>query len=176
MSTNDVPGANKNNADELHNGCWAEHEDGSLILVEGVESDRVIYSVFDLSQTPPMEYRDAMPKQDFEDKFSYAPCGSSSIKWTWHDKTQFPWNLVIKEGAKDGLRYACVDDQLSAAAKVAKSRSMHGAPLDPDKGKHLVPSVVDKTPTKNRAVRNIMKALGKLKRSVKSLVGSNNSN
>lgn len=32
MSTNDVPGAKTENRDVLAMGCWAEHEDGSLIL------------------------------------------------------------------------------------------------------------------------------------------------
>ena len=58
MSTNDVPGADPRNSDELATGCWAEHEDGSLIFVESTEVNRVIYSVFDMSRTPPLEYRD----------------------------------------------------------------------------------------------------------------------
>jgi len=33
MSTNDVPGAKAANNDALAMGCWAEHADGSLILM-----------------------------------------------------------------------------------------------------------------------------------------------
>lgn len=49
MSTNDVPGANPKNADVLAMGCWAEHEDGSLIFVESVEGGTVVYSIFDIA-------------------------------------------------------------------------------------------------------------------------------
>lgn len=34
MSTQDVPGANRANRDQLASGCWAEHEDGSLLFVK----------------------------------------------------------------------------------------------------------------------------------------------
>lgn len=50
MSTNDVPGANPVNGDKLGMGCWAEHQDGSMILVEGTEGNRVIYSIFDMAR------------------------------------------------------------------------------------------------------------------------------
>ena len=49
MSTNDVPGAKKENDDTLHGGCWAEHPDGSLMVVYAVEGARVIF--FNLSLT-----------------------------------------------------------------------------------------------------------------------------
>jgi hypothetical protein len=49
MSTNDVPGARAENHDQLAIGCWAEHDDGSLVLVESTEAGRVIFSVFDLA-------------------------------------------------------------------------------------------------------------------------------
>ena len=50
MSTNDVPGANPANRDELAMGAWAEHADGSLIFVESTEGGTCIYEVFDLSE------------------------------------------------------------------------------------------------------------------------------
>jgi len=62
MSTNDVPGHNPVNNDELRSNCWAEHDDGSLILVQSTEGGRVIYMMFDLSVEPVVEYRDAMPE------------------------------------------------------------------------------------------------------------------
>jgi hypothetical protein len=125
MSTNDVPGANPKNRDELACGCWAEHEDGSLIFVESTEDDRVIYSVFDMEKDPVTEYRDSMKIGAFKKAFTWNPSDKallSGIKWTWHDKTPFPWDRVIKKGAKDGIRHVHVEDQLNAAERVRQSR------------------------------------------------------
>lgn len=47
MSTNDVPGLNPKNRDELHAGCWAEHDNGTLIYVLGTEGNKVIYDLFE---------------------------------------------------------------------------------------------------------------------------------
>jgi hypothetical protein len=118
MSTNDVPGANPDNNDELAMGCWAEHTDGSLIFVESTEADRVVYSIFDMSRTPPVEYRDAMPTDTFEDRFSRE---ADEGPWTWHDKTPFDWDRVIKAGVPDGVRAAFADHTLNAARRVADS-------------------------------------------------------
>jgi len=129
MSTHDVPGYNPVNNDKLAMGCWAEHKDGSLILVEGTEGDRVIYSMFDTTQAPIMEYRDAMPESVFKKAFSWKSGDSiNNEKWTWHDKTPFDWNRVIKAGGKPGLRYAIVDDQISAAMRVAEALKLNGEP------------------------------------------------
>jgi len=131
MSTNDVPGAKASNNDELAMGCWAEHDDGSLIFVESTEGGRVIYSVFDITKTPPVEFRDSMPQEGFEAHFSWDPKGKKDqIKWTWHDKTPFPWNRVIKEGVPDGVRHACAHDLLTSAERVAKSRDLIGHKVD----------------------------------------------
>lgn len=130
MSTNDVPGYKLENKDELKMGCWAEHDDGSLIFIESVENHRVIYSIFDMAKEPIVEYRDAMPEADFKVAFSwsdadkkYKPANDKvpQIKWTWHDKTRFPWERVIKEGAKDGMRFASASDLRTAAERVADS-------------------------------------------------------
>jgi len=133
MSTTDVPGARAVNRDELSMGCWAEHEDGSLIFVENTEGGRVIYSVFDVSKKPPMEYRDAMPEDGFKEHFSWDPNGKKSddnLKWTWHDKTTFPWDRIIEEGMPDGVRHACANHLISAAKRVSKSRQLMGNPID----------------------------------------------
>ena len=136
MSTNDVPGACPEHRDKLAMGCWAEHEDGSLLFVESTEGGRVIYSIFDMSgksKTPPtpiVEFRDAMPQKGFEQLFSYTPNKKKGKKpvgdviWTWHDKTPFPWERIIEEGSKDGVRYASADDQISAAQRVAQARNL----------------------------------------------------
>jgi len=42
MSTNDIPGANPANGNELRLGCWASARNGSLIFVYEVDGGRVI--------------------------------------------------------------------------------------------------------------------------------------
>lgn len=167
MSTNDVPGAVASNRDELGIGCWAEHEDGSLIFVESTENGRVIYSIFDMRKNGDIvEYRDAMKEKAFKKHFSWKPEADDDeelegIKWTWHDKTPFPWDRVIAEGAKDGPRFTHADQLLSAAEKVARSRELRGVPLDVDSKSHLV----DKTQGKKiaKAIKKaIQKAIDKL--------------
>ena len=133
MASNDVPGANPANNDELAVGAWGEHEDGSLIFVEGVQDYRVIYSMFDMAPTPPLEYRDAMSEIVFKRSFSWsAPSASplSNEKWTWHDKTPFPWNKIIKEGISDGARLTSAADTLSAAARIAASLGVRAEEFD----------------------------------------------
>lgn len=132
MSTNDVPGANPVNADKLGVGCWAEHEDGSLIFVESTEGGRVIYSVFDTSEKPVIEYRDSMAEGAFKKQFSWMPSdGSTKDKWTWHDKSPFPWDRIIKKGARDGRRDVSAEETLTAAARIRKSREIRrGHPVD----------------------------------------------
>lgn len=126
MSTKDVPGANPANADVLAMGAWAEHPDGSLIVVESVEMGSVIYSIFDVAQDPVVEYRDAMREDEFEDAFSWDPDGDldddvvPNIKWTWHDKTPFPWDRVMQV-VSSGVRHASAASQLNAAQRVAES-------------------------------------------------------
>ena len=115
MSTSDVPGNKKEHHDELGHGCWAEHEDGSLILVQSTEDKRVIYDVFDLKPgvaTPEgttvsksvIEYRDVKAEKEFKKDFSYDPAKGKkdgvNEEWTWHDKTPFPWQRVIDAGMK----------------------------------------------------------------------------
>lgn len=129
MSTHDVPGANPVNGDALAMGCWAEHSDGSLILVESTEGSRVIYSIFDMAKEPPIEYRDAMPEVSFHSTFSWANAGKRSLneKWTWHDKTPFPWDRIIKNGARDGSRLPAAEHVLNAAERIMESRTRHSA-------------------------------------------------
>lgn len=139
MSTSDVPGANPSNSDDLHMGCWGEHEDGSLIFVKSTEGDRVIYEMYDLNQTPVLFFQDAMIESGFKSKFSWDPKNPNKSfgKWTWHDKSAFPWDRIIKN-ARPGLTYASAADQLSAAQKVAQAMGHTAAPVDPNKLQHLV--------------------------------------
>ena len=135
MSTHDVPGANPANHDELAMGCWAEHEDGSLILVESTEGNRVIYSIFDLSQRDPIEYRHALPEAAFKDTFTWVKGGSgkkTNEKWVWHDKTPFPWDKIIKAGISEGQRPVSADDFLTAAQRVAEHLKLTGASVSRD--------------------------------------------
>lgn len=80
MATQDCPGYGNATNDTLKMGCWAEHEDGSLILVQSTEGGRVVYMMFDISTTPITEYRDAMPGEAFKKTFSW---GKTKEKWVW---------------------------------------------------------------------------------------------
>ncbi len=143
MSTNDVPGAVPANNDQLQMGCWAEHDDkASFIFVYNTENGRVIYTMFDVGKDPVIEYRDAMPEKEFKDFFSWkAPFRTAKKgdkeKWTWHDKTPFPWDKVIKHGARQGVKYASAFDQLSAAERVARSLQLEGQVFDEEKAEHM---------------------------------------
>lgn len=154
MSTNDVPGAKKYNNDDLAMGCWAEHDDGSLIFVESTENGRAIYSVFDIAdEDNPLEYRDSMLVKDFKQAYSWDPKKKDSIRWTWHDKTAFPWEKVIEIGAKDGVRYPSATQLISAAERVAQSRKLKGAVIDRDDHAHKVDRKAEK------AAYSIMKGI-----------------
>jgi hypothetical protein len=140
MATTDVPGANPKNGDSLRMGCWAEHEDGSLIFVQGTEQNRVIYSMFDMSKDPIVEYRDAMANDTFNSTFSWEKKPKQE-KWTWHDKTPFPWDKIIKRGASDGWRPASAAALLTAAERVADSLALRGAQIAADQYKHKAEDV-----------------------------------
>ncbi len=142
MSTNDVPGAKAANRDELSMGCWAEHEDGSLIFVESSEGNRVVFSLFDMAKKPIMEYRTAMPEVNFKKEFTWDPKDKSSIKWTWHDKTPFNWDRIIGAGFQEGMRYASAGDVLSAAQRIAERLNISGHDLQRSMHDHKVQSVV----------------------------------
>ena len=144
MATADVPGANPANADVLAAGCWAEHSDGSLMYVKGTEGGQVVYELYDLAQDPPVYYQDAMREQAFKDAFSYPPNGKSADKWTWHDKTPFPWHRVMKTFDKPRPVHADVHDTLSAAARVAQSLRLRAQKLQPEEVTHLSPQEVPK--------------------------------
>lgn len=138
MSTNDVPGANAANRDILAAGCWAEHTDGSLIYVLGNEGGRAIYQIYDVAQTPPVFYQDAMIEKAFKDQFSFPPVGASADKWTWHDKTPFPWNKVMQSIQRPTPQHADVSDTLSAAARVAESLKLRAENLTEEKIGHNI--------------------------------------
>jgi hypothetical protein len=126
MSTTDVPGAKSVNHDVLAMGCWAEHEDGSLIFVESTEGGNVVYSIFDVAAQPIVEYRDAMPEKGFQKRFSWH--SKDDVKWTWHDKTAFPWERVM-EHFPPGSRNASAVGTMSAAQRVARSLDLRAEPL-----------------------------------------------
>jgi len=162
MSTNDVPGHKSYNNDKLAMGCWAEHDDGSMIFVQSTEGGRVIYMMFDLSADPIVEYRDAMPEKGFKETFSWDSSKKDSIKWTWHDKSPFPWDRVIKKGSRDGVHYASVFDQLTAAQKVSKSLQLKVSEFTPEKYEHMV-DTVKQGKTSNRLLSTIQAAINKLR-------------
>lgn len=137
MSTNDVPGANSANKDELASGCWAEHEDRSLLFVKGTEQQQVVYELYDLAQDPPVYYQDAMREYEFKSSFSFPPVGQSAEKWTWHDKTPFPWSSVMSTFDKPRPVHADVHDQLTAAARVARSLQLRGQAVATENVEHM---------------------------------------
>lgn len=161
MSTDDVPGANPANKDILAAGCWAEHDDGSLLYVKGTENEQVVYELFDVAQDPPVYYPDAMTEKAFKASFSYPPVGKSAEKWTWHDKTPFPWSRVMKTFDKPRPSYADVHEQLSAAARVAQSLRLRAQRLTPEGVEPMTPRSV---PTGGRGiVRRLKDALAALR-------------
>lgn len=148
MATQDVPGANPANKDILASGCWAEHDDGSLLYVKGTEGGQVVYEIYDLAQDPPVYYQDAMREAAFKKQFSYPPAGSSPEKWTWHDKTPFPWAKVMKTFDKPRPVHADVHDTLSAAARVAQSLRLRAQKLTEDD----VAPMTEQVRTKGRSI------------------------
>lgn len=160
MATHDVPGHNPSNNDELKAGCWAEHSDGSLIFVQSTEGGRIIYMMFDTLTDPITEYRDAMPEKGFKETFSWK--NVNDIRWTWHDKTPQPWDRIIKSGAKDGLHFASADEQLSAAAKVARSLKLRSKKFQESSVDHLREKVTTGK-TSNRVIRALQAAINELR-------------
>lgn len=197
MSTSDVPGARKSNNDELHGGCWAEHPDGSLILVHSTEGKRVIYDVFELKTGSAHEFRGIMAETEFKDEFSYRPdkdkSDGVSERWTWHDKSPFPWDKVIEAGEKmlaikevdpsgKALAVAAVgrglietqgeddiepfknaDEMTTAARRVAKTLGLKGGKFDLGKAKHLTTSKGGKT-AKETVLSRIGRAFGMMRK------------
>jgi len=136
MATQDVPGASPANRDELHAGCWAEHADGSLIFVKGAEGGKVVYEIYDLAYDPPVSYTDAMEEGGFKKQFSYPPVGVSKDRWTWHDKTAFPWDRVMKRALRPRPETAFAEDQMTAAERVAQSLKLRAREVHEDAIRH----------------------------------------
>lgn len=127
MATHDCPGYGAATNDELKMGCWSEHKDGSLILVEGTENGVVVYSIFDMDKKPIIEYRDSMKETAFKKQFSWG----TDAGWVWHNRTAFPWDRIIDKGGQDGTRHASAVDLMTAAERVRRSRELHtGEPVD----------------------------------------------
>lgn len=83
MSTKGVPGSKAAPGDKLPAGCWAE-QGKELVLVEQVKAPSVVYLTIDAKKVITAA---AMTRVDFEMQFQ---------GWTWHDKTPFPWDRVLK--------------------------------------------------------------------------------
>ncbi len=160
MSTNDVPGNNPINNDELAMGCWAAHEDGSLMLVQSSEGGRVVYIVFDLSADPPLQYTDTMAEKAFKRTYSFP---DSDDKWTWHDKSPFPWDQVIDAGVQQGPAYASADALETAAARVAKSRDLKSKGFSQDEAEDMAAVWTEIIRKAGPIIRDIQKAIGNLR-------------
>ena len=85
------------------------------VFVESTEASKVVFSIFDLAIDPPVEYRDSMIQHVFERVFGYP--SDTGQKWTWHDKTPFPWEKII-DHLPDGPRPASASQQMSTARRV----------------------------------------------------------
>jgi len=101
MSTNDVPGSNPKNNDVLSPLNWAEHKDGSLLLVYDVTNKDVVFSMFDLETNS--EYKSSMLRAEFDRKFSVGDSLIENVIWEWHDKSPFPWHKILKRGKSELL-------------------------------------------------------------------------
>jgi hypothetical protein len=156
MSTQDVPGYGSAASDVLAMGHWAEHKDGSLLLVESTEGGRVVYVMFDMAQDPPVEYRDAMPEKGFKETFSWnSPGKMIDQPWSWHDKTPFPWEEIIKYGFPAGQRSSSANAVLSAAQRIAESLRLRKRRVDPQNYEHLK----ERSPTGRGIIERIQKVL-----------------
>lgn len=162
MSTHDVPGADPAHNDELAAGCWAEHEDGSLIFVKGTEAGQVVYEIYDVGHDPVVFYQDAMRETAFKSQFSWsAPSASpvAGVQWTWHDKTPFPWDRVMKAYSSPVPVPAEATEQLSAASRIAESLKLRAEKLHEADAR----SRVDRLEAKGRSI------LGRIKEAVEVL-------
>jgi hypothetical protein len=168
MSTDTVPGADPKNRDKLARGCWAEHEDGSLIYVKDIdENDRVIYEIYDFKDPgSPVYYPHAMPLKEFEKTFSYDPKkkAADTVKWTWHDKTPMPWDKVMRQIERPYPVLANVGDNFTAAQRMAESLQLRVAEALSRK------DVLDRSGVTEEPVGSTAKTIwGKLKHAVGGL-------
>eukprot|EP00697_Spironema_sp_BW2_P016820 gnl/Spiro4/8261_TR4368_c0_g2_i1.p2 gnl/Spiro4/8261_TR4368_c0_g2~~gnl/Spiro4/8261_TR4368_c0_g2_i1.p2 ORF type:complete len:104 (-),score=14.51 gnl/Spiro4/8261_TR4368_c0_g2_i1:166-477(-) len=74
-----------------------------------------------------------MPEASFKTTFTWDSKKKASEKWTWHDKTPFPWDRVIKAGVSDGPRNASAADVMNAAERIAQSLKLKGAEIHKDR-------------------------------------------
>jgi hypothetical protein len=139
MSTNDVPGAKKANKDVLAAECWAEADDGSLIIVRAVEAKRVVYEMYDLApKGGPIEYRHTMDENGFKRAFSWTAgddldgvddkvqqSNVPKVRWTWHDKTPVPWDRIFRD-FPSGMRVPSAAQQHATAAAIDESLERTG--------------------------------------------------
>lgn len=142
MSTTDVPGAVPAHGDRLREGCWAEHPDGSLLHVLQGEGGRVVYDMFDLSQSGRViRYVDTMPIESFNRAYSWHRSDPASVRWTWHDKSGFPWDRVFdhvpQELGHDTDHVETVADEPPAAlrsvvAQLAERLRLAGEEMTPE--------------------------------------------
>lgn len=170
MSTYDVPGANAINQDVLDIGCWAEHQDGSFILVEGfTDSDKsVVYSIFDTNTNPPVSYRDTMLLEDFY--YNYSTINEEDVKWLWHDKTPFPWEKFIIDKMPMSQRVVLTAEQISVAKKVADDLGLNKTGLTINDIEEKKKSISEKKSISSKIRSKIGKALYRLSNNISNLL------
>lgn len=129
MSTFDVPGYRAENQDALASGCWAEHADGSLMVVGSVDADWVRYLIFDPSVSPVGVMADIMHEAEFKETYSRGAPKFQGIDWLWHDKTPFPWGALMS-----------AKPQASAATHAGRHRSLNAKQMRPEHVRKLIAS------------------------------------
>ena len=139
-------------ADELHTGCWAEHDDeSSLILVEDVTDEKVIYTIFDVNKK--IEYRDSMHPDLFKRSYTFRSGEAVANElWTWHDKTKFPFERIM-ENKKFALT---IEDKITAAIRVAEALKLESTQLRADRRRFSsVMGMIDKLQSALSRLRGI---------------------
>lgn len=161
MSTNAVPGANPKNRDYLERGAWAEDKDQtSLVHVIGREDGSIVFQIYDLSEDPIIFYQNALIESEFKTFFSVPPVGTSDVTWTWHDKTDFPFDRVMKRFSSKASYHADVKDQLSVAQRIAAALHIKGKRLT----KEDVSAQVEREHNRGMAIIDVVtEALGKIR-------------
>ena len=124
MATPDVPGANPKNNDKLSALNWAEHDDGSLVIVYQVTEKEVVFSLFDSEK----EFKSKMNRKEFERQFSKNVTkkpSDSKIVWTWHDKTPIPWDRALQSRSR-----IMTITETTAAHKVGRAINAEAGKID----------------------------------------------
>lgn len=135
MATHSVPGKKPENQDVLARGCWAEHNDGSLLIVHGIEEGTVVYSLFGART----EWSGRMEEDEFKTRYSFSERQDrdEAWRWLWHDKTPFPSERIVNAGMRSS------ENVKPAAQRVAEALGLRARSLAGDVGPQVVRELKD---------------------------------